>query len=132
MTNLDNSNFKINFNGKEINGENAREFADKISKNLGETLNGLVSNKLSNLSANPMSGNLLNSVNPLKNLNGIFSQNPLGSNGVQNMLPALSKLLPVFETSDDNKKIKLSLNGVTLLDLDLTDLTDSNNSTEEK
>lgn len=131
MANLDDSNMKINFNGKEINGEKAKELADKISKNLAESLNGLVSNKLGNLSANPLNGNLFNAINPIKNLNGIFSENSLGSNGVQNILPALSKLLPVFETSDDNKKIKLSLNGVSLLDLDLTDLT-NNNSTEKE
>jgi hypothetical protein len=131
MANLDNSNLKINLNGKEITGENAKEFADKISKNLSESLNGLVSNKLGNLSANNMTGNLSNSINPLKNLTGIFNQNPLGANGVQNMLPTLSNLLPVFETSDDKKKIKLSLNGVSLLDLDLTDLTNINSTEKE-
>jgi len=40
-------------------------------------------------------------------------------------------LLPVFETSDDKKKIKLSLNGVSLLDLDLTDLTNINSTEKE-
>lgn len=131
MANLDDTNLKITFNGKEINGEKAKELAEKISKNLAESLNGLVSNKLGNLAANPLNGTLFNAINPLKNLNGLLSQNPLGSNGVQNMIPALSRLLPVFETSDDNKKIKLSLNGVSLLDLDLTDLTNNNSAEKE-
>lgn len=131
MANSEESNLKININGKEIKGENAREIAENISKNLAESLNGLISNKLGNFSTDKITGNLTNVISPLKNLNGILNQKSLRPTGIQNMIPTLSKLLPAFETSDDNKKIKLSLNGVTLLDLDLTDLT-NNNSTEKE
>jgi hypothetical protein len=39
------------------------------------------------------------------------------------MIPALKNLLPVVETSENYKQVKLSVNGETLLDLDLTKLT---------
>ncbi|MBP2240213.1 hypothetical protein J2Z40_000766 [Cytobacillus eiseniae] len=131
MANFDHSDFKINVNGEELTGENAKEFAEKISKNLAESLNGLVTNKLGNFTTNTMTGNFTDSLNPLKNLNGLFNQTSLGNNGVQNIIPALSKMIPVFETSDDNQKIKLSLNGVSLLDLDLSDLPNKNSSNRQ-
>ncbi|MFE8695098.1 hypothetical protein ACFYKT_01875 [Cytobacillus sp. FJAT-53684] len=131
MANLDKSNLKISVNGKELNGEKAREYAEKITKTVSESFSGLLSNNLGNLTSKTMNGNFSNMLKPFNNLNSLLKQSSSVNPGIQNMIPALSKMLPVFETSDDHKKLKLSLNGVSLLDIDLTDLT-SNNSKEEE
>ncbi|WP_264737259.1 hypothetical protein [Cytobacillus firmus] len=119
MADKENSNYKVSINGKELTGEEAKQYAEQMVVKFTETLGGFCTKGLEKIQSEELKGNLMESIKPLKNLEGLFTKN---SSGIGYMIPALKNLLPVVETSEDYKQVKLSVNGKKLLDLDLSDM----------
>ncbi|AND39475.1 MULTISPECIES: hypothetical protein [Cytobacillus] len=119
MADKENSNYKVSINGKEMTGEEAKQYAEEMVAKFTETLGGFYTKGLEKIQSEELKGNLMESLKPLRNLEGLFTKN---SSGIGNMIPALKNLLPVVETSEDYKQVKLSVNGKKLLDLDLSDM----------
>lgn len=117
MADKENSSYKVSINGNELSGEEAKEYAEKVAAEITESLGGLYLKGLEKIQSDKFPENITNALRPLKNAEGLLMKN---SSVITNMIPALSNLLPVVETSEDYKQIKLSVNGVKLLDLDLS------------
>lgn len=120
MADKENSSYKVSINGKELTGEEAKEYAEKVVAKLTDSLGGFYSKGLEKIQSDELRESIKDALKPLKNLEGLCSKN---SSGIGNMIPALKNLLPVVETSEDYKQVKLSVNGQTLLDMDLSNLT---------
>ncbi|MBX9972492.1 hypothetical protein [Cytobacillus firmus] len=119
MAEKENSNYKVSINGKELTGEEAKQYAEQMVAKFTETLGGYYTKGFEKIQSEELKGNLMESLKPLKNLEGLFTKN---SSRIGNMIPVLKNLLPVVETSEDYKQVKLSVNGKKLLDLDLLDM----------
>ncbi|MCS0787128.1 hypothetical protein [Cytobacillus pseudoceanisediminis] len=119
MADKENSNYKVSINGKEMTGEEAKQYAEEMVAKFTETMGGFYTKGLEKIQSEELKGNLMESLKPLKNLEGLFTKN---SSRIGNMIPALKNLLPVVETSEDYKQVKLSVNGKKLLDLNLSDM----------
>lgn len=115
-----NSSYKVSINGKKLSGEEAKVYAEKMAAKLTDSLGGLYAKGLNKFQSDELRESVQEAIKPLKNLEGLFTKN---SSGISNMIPALKNLLPVVETSEDYKQIKLSVDGKTLLNMDLSDLT---------
>ncbi|KAB2335503.1 hypothetical protein [Bacillus mesophilum] len=130
MPDQEGSNFRVSVNGEEMTGTDAQEFAKNLATNLSGTFSNFFSGLFGNITGEQGTGSA-NQANPLSNLSNILnddqsgnnSSNPLNLSGLN-----LNNMLPVFESSDDNNKIKMSWNGNTLFDLDLTNLQNSGNN----
>jgi hypothetical protein len=120
MADKENSSYKVSIDGKELTGEEAKEYAEKMVAKLTDSLGSFYSKGFEKIQSDELKASLQDSLKPLKNLEGLFTKN---SSGINSMIPALKNLLPVVETSENYKQVKLSVNGETLLDLDLTKLT---------
>ncbi|MBT2691097.1 hypothetical protein J7I93_23470 [Bacillus sp. ISL-47] len=120
MADKENSSYKVSINGKELTGEEAKEYAEKMVAKLTDSLGGYYSKGLDKIQSDELRESIKDAMKPLKNLEGLCSKN---SSGIGNMIPSLKNLLPVVETSEDYKQVKLSVNGKTLLDMDLSNLT---------
>ncbi|MEW9108677.1 hypothetical protein ACQCT6_09610 [Cytobacillus gottheilii] len=132
MPDQERSNFRVSVNGEEMTGTDAQEFAQNLATNLAGTFSNFFSGLFGNITGGQGQGTgSANQENPLSNLSNILGDdqsgnnpsNPLNLTGLN-----LNNMLPVFETSDDNNKIKMSWNGNTLFDLDLTNLQNSGNN----
>lgn len=132
MPDQERSNFRVSVNGEEMTGTDAQEFAQNLATNLAGTFSNFFSGLFGNITGGQGQGTgSANQENPLSNLSKILGDdqsgnnpsNPLNLTGLN-----LNNMLPVFETSDDNNKIKMSWNGNTLFDLDLTNLQNSGNN----
>ncbi|MDM5226130.1 hypothetical protein QUF73_07890 [Cytobacillus sp. NJ13] len=119
MADKENSNYKVSINGKELTGEEAKQYTEQMVTKFTETLGGYYTKGFEKIQSEELKGNLMESLKPLKNLEGLFTKN---SSRIGNMIPVLKNLLPVVETSEDYKQVKLSVNGKKLLDLDLSDM----------
>ncbi|CAM3427697.1 hypothetical protein [Cytobacillus oceanisediminis] len=120
MADKENSSYKVSINGKELTGEEAKEYAENVVAKLTDSLGGFYSKGLEKIQSDELRESIKDALKPLKNLEGLCSKN---SSGIGNMIPALKNLLPVVETSEDYKQVKLSVNGQKLLDMDLSNLT---------
>ncbi|GLB59262.1 hypothetical protein [Cytobacillus sp. NCCP-133] len=120
MAEKENSNYNVSINGKELTGEEAKEYAEKMIAKLSDSLGGLYSKGLGKFQSDELRESLKDSLKHIKNLEGLYTKN---SSGIGNIIPSLKDLLPVVETSEDYKQVKLSVNGKTLLDMDLSNLT---------
>lgn len=119
MADKENSSYKVSINGKELTGEEAKQYAEQMVAKFTESLGGFYTKGLEKIQSEELKGDLMEAFKPLKNLEGLFAKN---SSGIGNMIPALKNLSPVVETSEDYKQVKLSVNGKKLLDLDLSDM----------
>jgi hypothetical protein len=135
MADQERSNFRVSVNGEEMTGTDAQEFAQNIASNIA----GAFGNVFSRMSESAQARGLNNFTAPLSNLSNLFnggqsssSQTETQSNTQSNPLNMsnfdLNSMLPVIETSDDNNQIKMTLNGNTLFDLDLTNLQNMRNN----
>jgi hypothetical protein len=108
------NSFKFNLNGQEYTGDQARELAQQMFSKLPNMFGSLGLGTF---------GNILK--NATKNFN-LPSTNDVVKD-IANIAD-VKKMLPVFEVSNDSGKMKMTMNGETLFDLDLQNLV--NNATK--
>ncbi|MDQ0270139.1 hypothetical protein [Cytobacillus purgationiresistens] len=116
----------MSVNGKELAGDEAKAFADNMTKNVLSSFNGIFSNLVGDMGSSMPGADAAGSANPLSNLTGGLGQSPLISTtgGIPNM--DLNNLVLVIDTSDN--RVRVQINGNTLFDLGLADLKNLNNN----
>lgn len=111
------TDYKVSYNGQELQGQQAQEFAQKLAGNLMGTFGNLFSDLIKNIPGTD-NANISKVTDQLGNLGNIFSGKD-GENPINLSKADFEKFLPVFEKSDDNKRFKMSMNDNTLFDFDI-------------
>ncbi|WP_236694061.1 hypothetical protein [Sporosarcina globispora] len=75
MADKENSNYKVSINGKELIGEEAKQYAEQMVAKFNKTFSGFYTKGLEKIQSEELRGNLMESLKPLKNLEGLFTKN---------------------------------------------------------
>ena len=102
--------FKMNYNGQEVTGEQAKELAQQLFQ---KVIPGLTTSfgSIFNTVKQSISGDSI----PAKIVNGITN------------MPGVKDSMPSFELSKDFSKFKVTMNGETLVDFDLAEVLSQSN-----
>ena len=106
---------KVSWNGQELSGEQAKVVVEQLMSKLTPKLPGSLGNMVNSFSKMNKAASIPQSI--MKNVSDVGD---------------LSKMLPVFDVSKDMKKMKMTLNGQTLFDLDFAKAFNQSDDSSDK